>query len=103
MKEGSLATSGGSERDIGTGETRIGHILNPRTGHPIQTSATATVWHERALVADILSTALYVMGVDEGLAWAETHGIAAIFLIPDDAGHVEARATSLFEEEFLKN
>ncbi len=103
LREGSLATSGGSERDIGTGETRIGHILNPETGHPIRTSATVTVWHERALVADILSTALYVMGVDKGLAWAETHGIAAIFLIPDDSGQVEVRATSLFEETFLEN
>ena len=100
LREGSLATSGGSERDMGTGEERIGHILDPGTGYPIRTDSTVTVWHPRALVADILSTALYVMGAEEGFAWAETHGIAATFLIPDGE-QVEVRATSLFEETFL--
>ena len=103
LREGSLATSGGSERDIGTGETRIGHILDPKTGHPLQRNFAVTVWHPRALVADILSTALYVMGVDEGLAWAQVHGIAAGFLSSEDGGPVEVRATGLFEEMFLKD
>ncbi len=44
---------------------------------------SVTVWHRRALVADILSTALFVMGPDEGLRWAEARGIAACYLVPD--------------------
>ena len=103
LRDGSLATSGGSERDLGTGDARIGHILNPETGQPVRADYTVTVWHREALVADILSTALYVMGVDEGLVWAETHGIAATFLMPDDAGRVEVRASSVFEEMFLRD
>ena len=103
LRDGSLATSGGSERDLGTGDARIGHTLNPETGQPVRADYTVTVWHREALVADILSTALFVMGVEEGLDWAQTHGIAATFLIPDDAGHVEVRASSLFEEMFLEN
>ncbi len=101
LREGSLATSGGSERDLGTGETRVGHILDPKTGQAIQRNFTVTVWHPRALVADILSTAFYVMGVDEGFRWAETHDVAATFLISEDGTQVEARATRLFEELFL--
>ena len=102
MTEGSLATSGGSERDIGTGEERIGHILDPRTGHTVRRELTVTIWHPRALVADILSTALYVMGMDEGLRWAETEGIAAVFLVPDKK-RVQVRASSVFEEMFLRD
>jgi thiamine biosynthesis lipoprotein ApbE len=44
-----------------------------------------TVWHERGLVADILSTALYVMGPDAGLRWAAANQIAAMYLIPEGA------------------
>ncbi len=103
LTEGSLATSGGSERDVGTGDNRTGHILDPRSGHPLQRNFAVTVWHQRALVADILSTALYVMGEDEGFAWADLHGVAATFLISEVGGHVEIRATHLFEEIFLKD
>jgi thiamine biosynthesis lipoprotein len=100
LREGSLATSGGSERDIRKGEYRIGHILDPRTGFPIQTDVAVTVWHRRALEADILSTALNVMGIEDGLRWAEQHEVAAGFLIPTPAGGVELRASSLFRHTF---
>jgi thiamine biosynthesis lipoprotein len=80
---GSLATSGGSERDNVVHGTRVGHILDPRTGYPATFNGSVTTWHERGLVADILSTALYVMGPEAGLPWAEARGIAACFLIPD--------------------
>ena len=60
-----------------------------------------TVWHERAFVADVLSTALYVMGVEDGLAWAGARGLAAAYLIADDAsGEVRLRATPGFEARF---
>ena len=60
-----------------------------------------TVWHERAFVADVLSTALYVMGADAGLAWARARGLAAVYLIADDASaRVRRRATPAFEERF---
>ena len=60
-----------------------------------------TVWHEQAFVADVLSTALYVMGADAGLAWAGARGIASAYLIADAAGGgVRMRATPAFEERF---
>jgi len=36
-----------------------------------------------ALTADVLSTALYVLGPEAGLAWAEYHNVAAAFLLND--------------------
>ena len=103
LSGGSLATSGGSERDVMLPDgTRIGHILDPRTGRPVTVpqAFSVSVWHEDALDADILSTALYVMGPDDGLAWAEARGIAACFLVADTAERVTVRATSAFEARF---
>jgi thiamine biosynthesis lipoprotein len=82
LTHGSLSTSAGSERDHAVGAVRVGHILDPRTGVPATFDGSVTVWHERGLVADILSTALYVMGPVDGLRWAEDRGIAAAYLVP---------------------
>ena len=85
LSRGSLATSAGSERDQIVNGNRVGHILDPRTGRAAAFDGSVSVWHERGLVADILSTALFVMGPDEGLRWSEARGIAALYLIPEGA------------------
>jgi thiamine biosynthesis lipoprotein len=47
--------------------------------------------------ADILSTALYVMGPGDGLAWADRHGVAAIFIVPSAAGWEVLRSEKINE------
>jgi FAD:protein FMN transferase len=98
MRRGSLATSSGSERDQTAKNQRVGHILDPRTGRPAPFAGSVTVWHERGLVADMLSTALYVMGPEDGLAWAEARGLSALFLIPEGS-KVHVRTTTAFERD----
>lgn len=104
---GSLATSGGSERDLYRNGIRIAHILDPRTGRAPAFEGSVVVWHERALVADIVSTALYVMGPEKGWEWAEERGLAACFLIPGEAGvgspAVQLRPTHAFARRFLSD
>ena len=102
LAAGSIATSGGSERDLVLQDgSRIGHVIDPRNGRPVVRSASVTVWHESAFVADVLSTALYVMGPDQGIAWAAARGLAACFIAFDrDAGAVAFRATPAFEGRF---
>ena len=102
LSAGSLATSGGSERDltIGGGE-RVGHILDPRTGEPVGRGGSVVVWHRDAFAADVLSTALHVMGPEAGLAWAAARGIAACFLQADaSADEVAFRPTPAFATRF---
>lgn len=72
LSRGSVATSGTSERP--------GHLLDPRTGRPVPAWGSVTVVAADPMEADILSTALYVMGPGRGAAWAERRGIAALFL-----------------------
>jgi len=95
LRGGSLSTSGGSERDVTVNGTRVSHILDPRTGRPAAFTGSVSVWHRSGLAADALSTALFVMGPEEGLRFAERHRLAALYLIPD-AGAIRVRATAAF-------
>lgn len=75
LRDASLAGSGTSERGR--------HILDPRTGEPRPAWGSTAVVAAEALTADVLSTALYVLGPDAGPAWAERQGVAAAFLLHD--------------------
>jgi thiamine biosynthesis lipoprotein len=97
LTDGSLATSGASERDLTVGPTRIGHILDPRTGSPAAFDGSVAVWHQSALTADMLSTALYVMGPADGLAWARKRNLAVCYLVPLPSGRVDVRSTPQFD------
>ncbi len=99
LTSGSIATSGGSERDQRAGRARVGHIIDPRTGTPATFGGSVVVWNERGLVADILSTALYVMGPEQGLRWANAQGVSACFLIPS-GNRVRVRASDAFRQRF---
>ena len=83
LGSGAISTSGGSERDRVVGGRRISHILDPRAGRPAQFTGSVSVWHQQGLAADILSTALFVMGPEEGLRWADARDIAACYLQAD--------------------
>jgi thiamine biosynthesis lipoprotein len=101
VESGSLATSGGAEHDVAVEGRTLGHIVDPRTGSTVVSDVSVVVWHHEALVADLLSTALYVMGLRDGFEWAESHGIAAAFMTPEEEnGGVEIRATASFRHEF---
>lgn len=68
IQNASLSTSAGA------------HILDPRSGKTCGERGSVSVIADDALTADILSTALYVMGEDDGLRWAAANGVAAIFI-----------------------
>lgn len=80
LGNGSVSTTGTSERGL--------HLLDPRTGQPCPSWGSVSVVRANALEADILSTALYVMGPERGLAWANARGIAAAFLLNDGPVHL---------------
>jgi len=66
------------------------HTLDPRRHAPVTAAAAAvTVIHREAMLADAWATALTVMGADEGLAFADRHGLAARFVQRGDGGPVE--------------
>ena len=86
VSRASLSTTSGSEKWFDTPGGRLSHVIDPRSGEALPPRGSATVIHESAFVADILSTALYVMGVEEGLRWADENSIAVIFISPCEDG-----------------
>jgi FAD:protein FMN transferase len=79
---GSASTSAQSQRFVSVGGERVGHVLDPRTGQPVPAWGSVTVVAEDPVVADVVSTALLVLGPDHGLQWARNRpDIGALFLI----------------------
>jgi len=81
LRAGAVSTSGQGERHVTVGGHRYGHILDPRSGLPLETHATATVVAASATLADGLSTALLVMGRQRARAFAAANpAIGAVWL-----------------------
>ena len=87
----SIVTSGIYERYI---EDESGHkyhhILNPKTGYPYENQiAGVSIISDYSTDGDALSTAVFAMGVEEGLAFVETlDGIDAIFITLDSKVYI---------------
>lgn len=65
----SLSTSGDYERYFEYKGKRYHHLLNPRTGYPAGGCQSVTIVAPDATVADILSTAIFIMGPKWGLRY----------------------------------
>ncbi len=83
VREASLSTTSGSEKTFEAGGKQVTHIIDPRSGEALPPRGSASVIAADAMTADILSTALYVMGVEKGLRWAEAHEVAVLFITTD--------------------
>jgi thiamine biosynthesis lipoprotein len=60
---------------------RVSHTIDPRTAAPVTHRLTSvTVVHASTAMADAYSTALMVLGPDEGMAAARRLGLAALFI-----------------------
>lgn len=77
----SVVTSGSYERFFESEGKTYHHIFDPHTGYPAQTGVIAvTVISENSTMADALSTALFVMGIKDGIDLVErTDDVEAIF------------------------
>ena len=97
LRDLAMATSG-DYRNFYESEGRwISHLIDPRTGRPIDHGlASVTVLHRDAVWADALATALVVLGPEEGWRVAEREGLAAHFIVRRPDGGFDARETPVF-------
>lgn len=76
---GSVSTSGDYERYFEEEGRRFAHIIDPRTGWPVQGRASVTVYAPDPLDADALSTTLFVLGPAAARPLLEVAHAGALF------------------------
>tara|TARA_R110001599_G_scaffold64023_4_gene179663 strand:- start:355915 stop:356958 length:1044 start_codon:yes stop_codon:yes gene_type:complete len=77
----SVATSGDYRRYFKHDAMHYSHTIDPRSGMPVNHDlASVTVLHRECMAADAWSTALGVLGPEQGLALANTHHLCALFI-----------------------
>ena len=78
-----IATSGDYERYFIHEGVRYSHLLDPRTGSPARELASVTILAPKGVDADGLSTAVFVLGPEDGAQLVESlPGVEAIFVDP---------------------
>jgi thiamine biosynthesis lipoprotein len=85
LVSGGLASSGDYERCLVLDHKKYSHILNPKTGWPVQGYAAVSVWAEQCVVAGTLATTA-MLREQQGLAFLRENG--AEFVVVDQQGSV---------------
>ncbi len=92
LRAGCVSSSGGAQRGA--------HILDPRSGEPARRVLAATVVARDGAEADALSTALFVLGPEHGLAVVARRGAQGLVMLRE-RGRSIVRASAGFAEQHL--
>lgn len=85
LQDCSAVTSGGYQRYFEQGGQVYHHIIDPRTGYPADSGiVSATVVCPDPGLADLLSTAVFVLGVEDALTLWRTEGGFELVLVTDE-------------------
>jgi FAD:protein FMN transferase len=85
LKDTSLSVSAVHGRSFTAGGRRYGHVIDPRTGWPVQGNLLAAVIHQSATASDAWSTALLVLGSAGFAMLKASQPGAACLLVREDA------------------
>jgi FAD:protein FMN transferase len=83
LSDEALSTSGSYEKFFKLDGKEYCHIFDPRTGSPVRGMLSATAIAKTGTMSDALSTAFFVMGLDETRAYCEKHPDIRAVLIPE--------------------
>ena len=93
-----LSTSGDYEKYFIEDGIRYHHILDPKTGYPVQNGLTSvTIVCDQGYLADGLSTACFVLGLDAAKSLLEKYGAEAVFVDEDKNIYVTSGLMDKFE------
>lgn len=83
LKDAALSTSGVSEQSFADGGRRLGHILDPRSGRPVEGMLQATALAGDAAEAEALSTAFFINGLEWTGSYCQRRPDIGALLIQD--------------------
>lgn len=82
LRDQALGTSGSNIQFYRHSGKRYGHILDPRTARPAEELLSVSVIAPTAAMADALSTAFFVLGVEKARAVCDNSSLIGALLIP---------------------
>jgi thiamine biosynthesis lipoprotein len=85
IRDGAVATSGDYERFIEIDGRRFSHVIDPKTGMPVEGLASVTVVADTCLAAGIAAT-IGLLKATDGPTWLSRSGLEHLYL--DRAGDV---------------
>ncbi|MBU0468282.1 MAG: FAD:protein FMN transferase [Candidatus Omnitrophica bacterium] len=100
LTDSAVTTSGNYERFYQIDDNKYSHIFDPHNLMPQKNVLSATVIAPTAQEADVFSTALCVLGEDEGLKIIERYDNkhAAFMIISSDKGTLEKRLSKHYKK-----
>lgn len=102
MTNYTIITSGIYERYLEVDGVKYHHILDPKTGYPLENEISGvTVFSPNSVDGDALSTSLFLFGIEDGLRYVnEQEGVEAVFI---DKNHKVFLSNGLKETFKLTN
>ncbi len=97
-KDIAIVTSGNYERCFFVDGVRYHHILDPKTGYPARGCASVTVVTPDVVLADALSTAIFVLGPEAGMKFAESQPGVEVLIVTDDGEMISSPGLSTIME-----
>ena len=82
LRNQAMSTSGSNTQFFRCQGRRFGHILDPRIGWPVEGMVSVTVLAESAAVADAVSTAFFVLGVEKAVECCDNIPQIGAILVP---------------------
>ncbi|MBF0338888.1 MAG: FAD:protein FMN transferase [Nitrospirae bacterium] len=94
-----VSTSGDYERFFMEGGVRYHHLLEPSTGYPARDFQSVTVVNPQGWLTDSLSTAIFVMGRDKGMALAHKLNLKVYVVYSDATTYISDNLKDAFESK----
>jgi thiamine biosynthesis lipoprotein len=83
LRDGALSVAGSSEKSFEFDGVRYSHIMDPRTGRPVQDILTVAVQADTGTAGDALDDALFVLGPARSSDYlTRWPGVHAFFFVP---------------------
>lgn len=95
FKAGAVSTSGDYDRYFESDGQRYSHLLDPRTGWPVDGLYALAVHAPTATAADALSTAAFVLGSEDGMALlSRCKDVSGLVVVPVDDETIDVTVAS---------